>query len=436
MIDTTKLTRDFEILPLLKNEKLNKEDLEYLFIDLNMSEIEISNYLNRNRNTIRTWSKSYGIKKNKDSINKIRNNTLKKKYNIDHQSQLSASSEYLSFSKLSREEAIIFIKENNIKNTFDLSNKLNCCLTSITRYLVPKFELQEILYKKNSSHFEEEIVNLLKKEIPTIKIIKNDRVILEGKEIDILLPEYNIGIEFNGNLWHNENALIEKKQNPIFYHQNKSLLAKSKGIFLYHIFEYEWEKIDLILSHIMTYLNKNKKIFARKCSIKKIEDSEAKCFLNENHLQGHIASKYSYGLLYENELVEIMTFGKPRFSKLADYELLRLCSKKGISIIGGASRLLKFFIKEVNPNSILSYSHIHNSKSVVYEKLSFECIKTSFPSYKWINEKGMSLSRYSCQKKKIESEHTKNLTEKIIMEEKGFSRIFDAGNFVWLWKKK
>lgn len=35
-------------------------------------------------------------------------------------------------------------------------------------------------------------------------IIKNDRKVLDGKELDVYLPEKNLAIEFNGLYWHSD----------------------------------------------------------------------------------------------------------------------------------------------------------------------------------------------------------------------------------------
>jgi hypothetical protein len=60
-------------------------------------------------------------------------------------------------------------------------------------------------------------------------VIRKDRGILNGKEIDIYLPDYNIGIEFNG-LYYHSNLFVDNN-----YHVNKSNLANEKGIKLNYI---------------------------------------------------------------------------------------------------------------------------------------------------------------------------------------------------------
>ena len=60
-------------------------------------------------------------------------------------------------------------------------------------------------------------------------------LILDGKEIDIYIPELNLGIEVNGDYYH---STIFKDKN---YHFDKSNLCRNKNIRLIHIQEYLWK---------------------------------------------------------------------------------------------------------------------------------------------------------------------------------------------------
>ena len=48
-------------------------------------------------------------------------------------------------------------------------------------------------------------------EINTNNILYNDRVTLKPYEIDVFLPEYKIGFEYNGKGWHINNERDELK---------------------------------------------------------------------------------------------------------------------------------------------------------------------------------------------------------------------------------
>ena len=129
---------------------------------------------------------------------------------------------------------------------------------------------------------------------------KNDRRILNGKEIDIYIPQKKIGIEYNGNKWHTE-WFGKKDKN---YHLSKLEKCKKNGIGLITIFEDEYELHKEIvlkkIAHILNIKNANmSKVFARKCVIKEIYSFEAEKFLNQNHIQGFVKSTLFLGAFNE-----------------------------------------------------------------------------------------------------------------------------------------
>lgn len=109
---------------------------------------------------------------------------------------------------------------------------------------------------------ENEIITYIKKWFPCLYIEFHNRAILDGKEIDIYLPEYKVGIEYNGSAFHaSENAIYKNKDK--YYHRDKFLAAKEKGIHLITVFDFDYEKhkwqILERIKHIL--LGKDKKFF-------------------------------------------------------------------------------------------------------------------------------------------------------------------------------
>jgi hypothetical protein len=176
------------------------------------------------------------------------------------------------------------------------------------------------------------------------------------------------------------------------------------------------------------------KIYARKCEIKEVTFEKSKLFLDMNHIQGNYNSKHNIGLYYNKELVSLMCFTKIRFEKNVNgYELTRFCNKINTSVIGGASKLLKYFIKKHNPRKIISFADLRYSNGNLYEKLGFLLIEKIKPSYYYFNpnENKTGLKRHSrleFKKQLIITENNKNLTEHEIMLSKGYVRIYNAGN--------
>ena len=263
-------------------------------------------------------------------------------------------------------------------------------------------------------------------------------ILSNNKEIDILMPELNIGIEYNGLKWHSDEF---KDKN---YHLNKTEECKKLGIRLVHIFEDEWmNKKEIIKSIIRNIIGKTEnKIYARKCIIQNVNDNEKKEFLEKNHIQGNVNSQINLGLYHDGELVSLMCIGKPRINlgrktSLEDeYELLRFCNKLNTNIVGGASKLFKYFITNYSPTLITSYCDYRWSIGNMYEALGFTLSHHSQPNYYYIIGNNRK-NRFKYRKSELIKEgFDPEKSEKEIMEERGIHRIYDCGSLVYIWKKE
>ncbi len=134
-----------------------------------------------------------------------------------------------------------------------------------------------------------------------------------------------------------------------------------------------------------------------------------------------------------------MSFGKSRYSKKYEWELIRFCNKLNYNVVGGASRLFKHFIKTYDPNNIISYCDIRVFTGELYEKLGFSYSHTSKPDYFYFKKPNYTLySREMFQKHKLKNLleiYDETLTEKENMFNNGYRRIWDCGNKVYIWKK-
>lgn len=285
-----------------------------------------------------------------------------------------------------------------------------------------------------SSLMEKEIVIFIRS-IYSKEIILNSRQIINPYQIDIYLPEKQFAIEFDGFYWHNDKSGKNKD-----YHIMKTQLCQQKGIQLIHIFEDEWIKYqNIVKDRIKSLLGiYDRKIYARKCVINEISTSIKNKFLQENHIQGVDSSSVKLGLYYNDELVAVMTFGKPRFNKKYDFQLIRYASRLGTQVIGGCSKLLKHFVKHHANVSIISYADRRFSTGKLYKSIGFELVGKSQPNYWWCKNK-VKLSRYQCQKYKLKNilgdKFDKNLTEEENMRLNDFDKVYDCGNLIYLYKK-
>lgn len=210
------------------------------------------------------------------------------------------------------------------------------------------------------------------------------------------------------------------------YHRRKTQAGVDAGFRVINI--WDWDNKDLVVN----LLRNRSRCYARQCIVKEIDRNIAAKFINEYHLQGYTNDKIRIGLYYKDELVSVMTFGKPRYNRKYEYELVRYCSSW--NIVGGAEKLFNYFLKQHNPQSIVSYCDKSKFRGDVYTSLGFSEVGTSVSKH-WYNinthkhildsslrMKGFDLlfgDEYGCFGKGTSNEE--------LMRAHGFVEIYDAG---------
>lgn len=366
-------------------------------------------------------------KKEWNEITQKRKQTSKERYNVSNPAQ--------NHFKNKENFNLNFILENFVKSQKFLRDEFcdyfGCDITAVSNF--KRKNNLEIPNKNSRSKVQRKLfdsINVKNKK-------ENFRKLISPLEIDIFLPDEKLAIEYNGLLYHSRGYSISSKINspnfPKNYHLMKTDLCEEQGVQLFHIFE--GESLDIWLSMINSKIGLNEKLYARKCEVKEIKFKEASEFLEENHLQGACNSKINLGLFKDNELVSVMTFGKSRFNKQYDWELLRFCSKKNLNVVGGASKLLTYF-RSKNAGSIISYANRRWSNGSLYEKLGFTKKGKTSPNYWYFKENsGELLSRVKFQKHKLKNileNFDENLSETQNMLNHGYRQIFDCGNLVYV----
>lgn len=284
------------------------------------------------------------------------------------------------------------------------------------------------------------------KELQLLNFLKSnyDGVILENykdivSELDIYIPDLKISFEFNGIYWHSD---LYKEKN---YHLNKTEECEKRGVQLIHIWEDDWMyKQDIVKSMILNKLGKSNKIYARKTELREISDNKlVREFLDKNHIQGFVGSKIKLGLFFENELVSLMTFGNRRISmgkKITnddEYELLRYCNKINTNVIGGASKLFKYFVDKYKPNEITTYADRCHSQGRLYKMLGFDFVSKTTPNYNYYDYKCLKYNRFNFRKDiLIKNNQDKNKTEKEIMRNLNYLIVYNCGNLKFIFKQK
>ena len=291
-----------------------------------------------------------------------------------------------------------------------------------------------LIDEKPKEKREKRVSNKALNKLDLENVYKEDQNIehnTEYKEFIASLPDReNVSVNFYPSAFYQVNIIGKG------FHQDVALALEENNQFEYKIFQFEWDdsrKREKIKNQIKNLfgLNSNR-VFARKCEVKLVPSVLAHNFLTDNHLQGPDKSPVRLGLYYENELVALMTFCQPRFNKEFEYELGRFCCKADYNVLGGASKLFKYFLENYNPSNIISYSDMAKTRGNMYASLGFKLHRIAKPNYVWYNGY-QYLTRYQCQKHKLLKRFPefKNMSETEIMETLGYYKVEDAGNKVW-----
>lgn len=269
------------------------------------------------------------------------------------------------------------------------------------------------------------------------RIKVNDNDTIAPKQIDIMIPEINVGIEYNGLYWHSYDRLETRSERN--RHLEKLLISQEKSIHLIQVFEDEWiYKRDIVKSVISSSVCAiNDKIFARKCKIVEVSHKISRQFLDDNHLQGRCSGEFlRIGLEHDGELVSLITIGKSRFER-GVLEILRSASKIGTTVIGGFSKMMKEAekrMKLMGYSSIVTYADRRYFTGATYEKYGFAKVGESSPGF-FYTDKDRRFSRMQFQKHMLPSKlpiFDPNLSESENMFRNGYRRIWDCGQLKFI----
>ncbi len=404
----------------IKSEKINKTKQVNGTVG---KELRHCKCCNKEYSTLKSETKSFCSKKcryeylsiNKDAMLEKQHKTNKEKYGYEFPTKNKEIIDSIRKTAFER-----YGNEHPRFSDDAMKKRIETCIQKYGKSYAPSFT--------NQSKDEKELVDYVKSLIPNKIVEENNRTLLNGKEIDIYIPDCKIAIEYDGLYYHSELRLPDRK-----YHLNKTKLVEKLGIKMIHIFSDEWcNKKDIVKTKLRNLLSQqNNCIYARNCEVREIKAKEANIFLNETHTQGEDKSKHKIGLYYQNELVALMTFSVGRSSmgtlrEEGKWELSRFSSK--MRVVGGAGKLLKYFIRVYQPKKIISYADRRWSVGNLYDQLGFANKGFSPPSYWYTKDYRSRLYRYNFRKSiLLKMGADSNKTEWEIMQELGYDRIWDCG---------
>ena len=218
------------------------------------------------------------------------------------------------------------------------ARKLGTSATTISLH-VAKHGIEHLTNKGVGSVDQDELSDWL--ESLNLKVERNNRRIIAPKELDIVIPEFKLAIEFNGIYFHSEISGAKGED----YHLQKTTLCESNGFKLIHINSIVYKNNPkLIKSLIFSNLNLNRKIHGRKCEVIQVAQLDAANFLSENSLNFSKESELYFGLTFKSELMQVIGL-----TKVDDWILDYCCSKQLVTVVGGMSKLLAYFSRSFNP---------------------------------------------------------------------------------------
>jgi len=392
------------------------------------------------RNKDSTIRKNISNKNSKNSKNRLTKAriTLQQRYKVNHPQQIQAVKDKTRESKLKFEEECIRETFSNYNLNYDYY-----CNHEFLKTITKDSSYQELSdshfngmppmtiwrhfsrinfnpnFNKSSSIGERSLADWISS--LGVKVIRNDRFIISPKELDIVIPQHKLCIEYNGLYWHsNDKHSMNLKRKECL----------NLGYALLNIYEDEWlMKQDIVKSIVLSKMNMNRTLYARKCSIEKISNAKAREFLERSHIQGYAIGSH-YALCYNDDIVCIMTIAKSRFTK-NQYELVRFATSLNTTVVGGFSKLLKY-CKTLIDGELISYSDNRLFSGHSYHKIG-KYLGDSGLGYYWVDtKKNVRINRNRTQKHKLKTllgnQFDESLSESENMEKAGYLKIWDCGN--------
>lgn len=286
-----------------------------------------------------------------------------------------------------------------------------------------------------TSKGEGAIYKLVCEMIGSEKVKHRDRKTIHPYEIDILIPSKNFAIEYDGLFWHNEERCGCEKL------LDKTIKSDLKGVKLIHIFEDEWlSSPESVIDYITRTLTPEKiqEVDVTQCTVKNVNEIEAREFLQKNSTSQFIDGTTFYGCYLNEEVVAITVFKQ---TTATTWVVTLYEEKNGINIRNGFDTIFKIFFKELNPVEVegfLDRRWYSIKEKNYFDNAGFEYIETTYPDYYYVD------IRKSAKKRILKNilekrEHDKQYDELFIngnLNTKRVKRIRDCGYIKYVWKNK
>ena len=157
---------------------------------------------------------------------------------------------------------------------------------------------------------------------------------------------------------------------------------------------------DAVRARLLAHAGRFRQVYARNCSVRRVDRATAAHFLAETHSYGDALSRFRYGLFIDRitgekgalpsvleeakdippspgDLVAVATFSKARNRvaggcRIRTHEWVRYASLPGVRVEGGMGKLLDAFVTELHPEYVTTFADLEWSGGQAYRELGFE----------------------------------------------------------------
>ena len=316
-------------------------------------------------------------------------------------------------------------------------------------------------HPKTAKRYQMRLTEMVQALVPGSPVLSDDHTVLpSGKELDIVVPDHHLAIEFNDIFSHSEQAVFERhaKPRPHGYHASKTREASSQGYQLIHVWEDDWlhrrEIILRALAHrlhavdrlpdVLPVINPLacQRLYARNLTARRVHGGIARQFWQDNHLQGPVHCTLNVGLYDQDGVLRaLLGIGRKNHGSrvsLPDgtWDIQRYATL-GV-IVGGFTKLLAHAETLIPVDTWTSWSDNDISDGGMYQAAGFTVDKRQAPSYSYVGRKTrwerVHRSTYTKQRfindpdltyQSGQTEHEAALINKLY-------RIYDAGKTRWV----
>ena len=395
-----------------------------------------------------TMFKHYGydsVLKSPEFQNRIRN-TFIERYGVDHPSKLPDFIDKVNATCLER-YGVAFptqipgrteaMQKTNMEKYGALSPSGNSDIADVTRqhnlekYGVPYTCMRDECREQAGNVISKVNRNFAKKLSEYGLNCSFDTVKIDRYSYDLHIEGTNILIEINPTYTHNTVGNHWGDSVATDYHKRKTMLAAEHGYHCVNV--WDWDSYEKVMAMFQPKIP----LYARKCELREVDSKLAGAFENTYHLQSSVrGQKVCLGLFYNEQLVQLMTFGTPRYNHNYQWELLRLCTDVKYAITGGAEKLWSYFLNKYTPDSVISYCDASKFTGAVYGRLGMTLDFTVAPNKIWSKGKEYITHNLLLQRgydQMFNTDFGKGVSNDQLMLDNGWLPVYDCGQYRYVW---